>query len=948
MANPAKIFLVSLTLHFGVAPLCSAEKFSSEQLAFFEKKIRPVLAEQCHKCHSVTSEKLKADLYLDTLEGLLKGGDSGPALIPGDPEKSLLIEVIRYEDTDMEMPPKSKLPDAVIADFENWVKNGAAWPEEAPPTTGDNAIAFDLEKRKSEHWCWKPLAPAPRAPGFIDQLVGERLKKAKLRPAPHAEPSTLLRRLTFDLTGLPPTPQEIDEFKKAAASNLDTAVKSAVDRLLASPHFGERWGRYWLDLMRYAETHGHEFDYPIHNAHQYRDYVIRALNADVPYDLFVAEHIAGDLLPKPRLNPQNQTNESIIATGFWYLGEAVHAPTDVRLDEANRIDNMVDTFSKSFLGLSIACARCHDHKFDAISTADYYALTGFLQSTRRNEHKQDPGQKIATGISEIEKIAAAGNKESKNLAASSTSTSEIPNGLLLPTNSRWFTSGHAFGDSYLPALTWNPIQNTTTEHAVYDSSRYGEKLHGVLRTPTFEITSDRVHLYVKGNAKVQLIIDGYFMGGFNGLLFGGMRKDIKTGDKWQWITLSSKDIALKAGQNAYLEIIDNGGGSVSVMAVTNARDIPKVDQIFTPNPLAAKIQEQFGDKLTKLSSEAKELSKAIPNPTATILTVTDGTPENDYIHIRGSHKNLGKEVPRRFLTALGGEEIPPPSEASGRLELAEQVVSRTNPLTARVAANRIWHHLFGRGIVPTIDDFGPMGIPPSHPRLLDSLATALIENKWSQKDLIRQIVLSKTYRQSANSHPDLNRQYLADTDPENILLHKAPVRRLQAEAIRDSMLAISGRLDPKLYGNSISVHITSFMQGRGRPKSGPLDGAGRRSIYTSIRRNFLPPMMLAFDMPSPFSAVARRTVSNVPAQALTLMNDPFVLSEAKRWADSTANIEEDRNRIETMFQQAFARHPSQDELKTALAWIQTHPAERTAWQDFAHSLWNAKEFIFLN
>ncbi|MDB4752953.1 DUF1549 domain-containing protein [bacterium] len=712
MANPAKILLVSLLLHFGVAPLCAAEKFSNEQLAFFEKKIRPVLADKCHKCHSVTSKKLKADLYLDTREGLLKGGDSGPALFPGDPERSLLIEVIRYEDTDMEMPPKSKLPDAVIADFETWVKNGAAWPDEAAPTAGDNATAFDLEKRKSEHWSWKPLAAAPRAPGFIDQLVGERLKEAKLRPAPHAEPSTLLRRLTFDLTGLPPTPQEIDEFKKAAASNLDTAVKTTVDRLLASPHFGERWGRHWLDLMRYAETHGHEFDYPIHNAHQYRDYVIRALNADVPYDLFVAEHIAGDLLPKPRLNPQNQTNESIIATGFWYLGEAVHAPTDVRLDEANRIDNMVDTFSKSFLGLSIACARCHDHKFDAISTADYYALTGFLQSTRRNEHKQDPGQKIATGISEIEKIAAAGNKESNNLTVSSRLSSKLPDGLLLPTNSRWFTSGHAFGDSYLPALTWNPIQNTTTEHAVYDSSRYGDKLHGVLRTPTFEITGDRVHLYVKGNAKVQLIIDGYFMSGFNGLLFGGMRKDIKTGDKWQWITLSSKDIAQKAGQKAYLEIIDNGGGSVAVMAVTTARDVPKIDQIFPPNPVAAKIQEQFGDKLTKLSSKAKELSNAIPSPAATILSVTDGTPENDSVHIRGSHKNLGKEVPRRFLTALGGEEIPPPSEASGRLELAEQVVSRTNPLTARVAANRIWHHLFGRGIVPTID-----ALPSQAPRL---------------------------------------------------------------------------------------------------------------------------------------------------------------------------------------------------------------------------------------
>ena len=241
-----------------------------------------------------------------------------------------------------------------------------------------------------------------------------------------------------------------------------------------------------------------------------------------------------------------------------------------------------------------------------------------------------------------------------------------------------------------------------------------------------------------------------------------------------------------------------------------------------------------------------------------------------------------------------------------------------------------------------------MGIVPSHPKLLDSLTASFIEGKWSRKKLIRQIVLSKTYRQSATPHSDLSLSYLADTDPENILLHKAPVRRLQAEAIRDSMLAISGRLDPKLYGNSVPVHITSFMQGRGRPGSGPLDGAGRRSIYTSIRRNFLPPMMLAFDMPSPFSSVARRTVSNVPAQALTLMNDPFVVSESKRWANSTANIKDKKTRIKTMFLQASARRPSSEQLETTLAWIESHPSQKTAWQDFAHSIWNTKDFIFLN
>ena len=948
MAMFAKSLLRFLILSSGIQLISGAENFAPENLEFFEKKIRPVLVEHCYKCHSSDSKKLKASLYLDNRAGYLKGGDTGPAIVPGDPEKSLLIEVIRYTDTDMEMPPKSKLPDAVIADFETWVKTGAAWPAEKAFTAERKASTFDLAKRKAEHWSWKPLAPAPRTAGFIDNLIGEKLKEAKLRPAPHAETVTLLRRLTFDLTGLPPTVEEIKRFEKDVATDLESTIASTVNRLLDSPHFGERWGRHWLDLMRYAESHGHEFDYPIHNAHHYRDYVIRALNADVPYDQFVVEHIAGDLLPEPRLHPENQTNESIIATGFWYLGEATHSPTDVRGDEAIRIDNMIDTFSKSFLGLSVACARCHDHKFDAISTEDYYALTGYLQSTRRNEHKHDLGKKIARGIAEIEKIAANGNQNLKDSGTQVTPPANAPEGLLLPTNSNWFPSGHAFGDSSIPALTWIPVKNSITKHAVYDSGRYGEKLHGVLRTPTFTINGDRVHLYVKGTAQVRLTIDGHFMQVFNGLLFGGTRKNIKTDGKWQWVTLNSKDIAQKSGQKAYLEIIDSGPGAIEVKAVCTARDLPKIEETLPLNSDAQKTEKQIAGKLKDLSRAAQKISDAIPNPSATILSVTDGTPENDYVHIRGSHKNLGKEVPRRFLTALGGNAIAPPKNASGRLELAEQVVSRKNPLTARVAANRIWHHLFGRGIVPTVDDFGPMGIAPSNPKLLDSLAASLIEGKWSQKNLIRQIVLSKTYRQSATPHKDLSLSYLADTDPENILLHKAPVRRLQAEAIRDSMLAISGRLDPKLYGNSVPVYLNSFMQGRGRPKSGPLDGAGRRSIYTSIRRNFLPPMMLAFDMPSPFSSVARRTISNVPAQALTLMNDPFVVSESKRWADSTAKIKDTKTRIKTMFLQASARRPSPEQMKTTLAWIESHPSQKTAWEDFAHSVWNTKEFIFLN
>jgi hypothetical protein len=939
----------ALALLPGTAALAAETPFfPQEDLDFFERRIRPVLAEKCHSCHSVSAERLRAGLFLDTRDGLLKGGDNGPSIVPGEPGRSLLIELIHYRDPDMEMPPKTKLPDSVIADFETWIKNGAAWPAEPAPTAEGPNLAFDLEARRAEHWSWRPLSESATGPGFIDRLINAKLASADLQPALPADPLTLLRRLSFDLTGLPPTPGEIEQFQELTSQNPQSAIEKTVDRLLASPHFGERWARHWLDLMRYAESHGHEFDYPIHHATHYRNYVIRAFNADVPYHHLVAEHLAGDLLPAPRLNPDDQTNESIIATGFWYLGEAVHAPTDVRLDEADRIDNMVDTFSRSFLGLSVACARCHDHKFDAISTADYYALTGYLRSMRRHEHKQDPGNKIAAAVAEIRGIETAGNL---TLAASAPPAphAEPDDTLLLPSTSKWFPAGHAFGDAPVPTLGWLPLSNSVADFPRYDSGRYGEQLHGVLRTPNFKLTGKPIHVHVKGNgATARLIIDGYFMEPFNGLLFGGTRRDIETGDEWRWITFAGKNIFEKAGHTAYVEITDNGPGSVAVSALAQSEKPPDSNAIHPSNLQSAELQAKAADVLIDHSARAKTISESIPEPAATILAVADGTPENVRIHIRGSHKNLGEEIPRRFLTALGGEDIAPPATSSGRLELARQVVSNENPLTARVAANRIWHHLFGRGIVPTVDDFGPMGIAPSHSDLLDALATSLIANNWSQKHLIREIVLSRTYQQAAHPHPDLDPRFVADTDAENILLHKAPVRRLQAEAIRDAMLAISGRLEPQPYGDSVPVHLTQFMQGRGRPGSGPLDGDGRRSVYISIRRNFLPPMMLAFDMPSPFSTMGRRTVSNVPAQALTLMNDPFVIQESKRWAASTAAIQPAGNRIHRMFLQAFSRPPAPLELEAVLDFIQSHPDPGTAWNDLAHTLWNNKEFIFLN
>ena len=383
----------ALVLLFGGAAAAVGGDADPAGLEFFEKKVRPVLVEHCFKCHSTRAKKSRGGLLLDSRAGLLKGGDNGPALVPGNPDKSRLIEAIHYNNVDLRMPPKGKLPDAAVAALEAWVKQGAPWPrEDTPkPVVKDK---FDLQKRKQAHWAWQPVRPTqPPAvknrswpAAASDRFLLAKLEEKGIAPAPAADRRTLLRRLSFDLIGLPPTAAEVEAFLGDTAAD---ACEKIVDRLLASEHFGERWGRHWLDLVRYGETRGHEFDPNIPNAHHYRDYVLRAFNADVPYNQFVTEHLAGDLLAKPRLHPSEGFNESVLGTGFWFLGEEVHSPVDIRQDQADRFDNRLDVMTKTFLGLTVACARCHDHKFDAISTKDYYALFGFLESSSYRQVRFD-------------------------------------------------------------------------------------------------------------------------------------------------------------------------------------------------------------------------------------------------------------------------------------------------------------------------------------------------------------------------------------------------------------------------------------------------------------------------------------------------------------------------------------------------------------------------------
>jgi mono/diheme cytochrome c family protein len=875
--------------------------------AFFEAKVLPLLAQHCQQCHG--KDKHKGELRLDTRAGFAKGGETGPAVVPGDPAKSLLVQAVKY-DGDLKMPPKGKLPDADVAVLEAWVKGGAPWPAEKAVAEGGPKDAFDLHARAKAHWSFQPIR-RPTTPTTIDGFLRARLEPAGLTFAPPADPRALIRRVTFDLTGLPPTPEEIDAFARDADP---MAYEKLVDRLLASPAYGERWGRHWLDLARYAETHGHEFDFEIPDAWRYRDYVVRAFNADLPYDRFLTELIAGDLIERPRRNPDDGSNESLTATGFWWLGEAKHSPVDSRAEYADRVDNQIDAFGKAVLGLTLACARCHDHKFDPIATKDYYALFGVLASSRYHRADVSDPARTAALLDELPRGRPPVETPARQPGPwdeKATSFERFGPGW----RGRWDATGLAF----------RPEAGDGHPH----SGRESAKLAGALRSPTFVI--DRPYLVVraageKGRARV--VLNGLQL--IQNPIYGGLAQTIDSKDALRWHVY---DLRMWPGQPAYFEALDDGPGYVAVTEAYFADAPPPAARGTVPPPP--------NDERTK-AIEAK-----LPAPLYA-PTLREAAGRNERIAVRGNHKTPGAEAPRGFLEVFSAKPVA--STGSGRREVAAAVADPANPLVARVVVNRLWKHHFGEGIVRSPDDFGYQGQPPTHPELLDWLAAELVHPSdgavpWSLKRMHRLMVLSAAYRQSSRATPEQAAKAVT-ADPLNKLLHRQTVRRLEAEAIRDAMLAVSGRLDRTMGGPGVLPHLTEHQVGRGRPASGPLDGNGRRSVYLAVRRNFLNPMFVAFDYPTPFTAIGRRTVSNVPAQALVMLNNPFVIQQAELWArralaDPKRTPDE---RVTRMYLAAFGRAPSAEERATAAAFAGDDPK---AWAELAHALFNAKEFIFI-
>jgi hypothetical protein len=897
-----------LLLGRGVARADEPKEPTKEGLEFFERNIRPVLSDSCYKCHSVAAKekkKLKAKLYLDSWAGIAKGGESGdPAVVPGEPDKSLLIKAIRYkftgDDEDQNMPPKlkdgsgGKLPDETIQKFEEWVKMGAPYPKE-------KAQGPDAPVEKA-HWAFEvprePAVPqvkeAARVQGPIDAFVMSKLEEKGLTLNPPADKRTLIRRATLDLTGLPPTPAEVDGFLQ---DNAPDAFSKVVDRLLASPRYGERWGRHWLDVARYSDTKGYVFEedrrYPF--AYTYRDYVVNAFNTDLPYDQFLIQQIAADKLDL------GADKRPLAAMGFLTLGRRfLNQAPDI-------IDDRLDVICRGTMALTIGCARCHDHKFDPIPTKDYYSLYGVLDSS--TEPKELP--LLATPASTPASLAFEKELEAREAAVET------------------YKHDHAqaiLADARKPAAIAEYLIGAQT------AGREGGEAKDDLNH--YLLARYRTLLGTTG-AKDPVMGPWHAYAALPAAEFAARSQEVteklfnSTGQRPAFNPLLTAAFIGKPPASLG-DVAERYGSLLARVAGTDKRDDSDEESLrlalygehgplAVPAPEYTRLFKKDGHlQVTRLQKNVDAWIAESPDAPARAMVLTDSPDPHDApLHVRGSATNVGQTVPRHFLTALSHGGTPQPlTEGSGRLQLARAIASRDNPLTARVLVNRVWLYHFGKGIVRTPSDFGTRCDPPTHPELLDWLALRFMDSGWSIKKLHRQVLLSAAYQQSDDDNPAARA-----VDPDNLLLWRMNRQRLDFESTRDSLLAVAGTLDDRLGGRSGNL-------------ADPADA--RRTIYGTIDRQNLPSLFRAFDFASPDTTSPQRFTTTVPQQALYFMNSPFVIRQAKALAARPdVGPADPEARVRLLYRTLFARDATPEEISTGLQYVEaesTAPTSEPIWQ----------------
>jgi mono/diheme cytochrome c family protein len=903
---------------------------SAADLEFFEKQIRPIFVDHCLECHS--GSETNGGLSLDSREQMLKGGDLGSVLNLAHPSESLLLAAISYRNKELQMPPKNKLSDQQIALLAEWVTRGAPDPRK-PPNSGEESrksgpMGMSLEEGL-KFWSMQPVSPKAipqvknadwiRTP--IDAFLLHQLESHGLSPASQADKRTLIRRLSLDLVGIPPTPDEVEQF---AADSSSDAYANLVERLLASPQYGVRWGRHWLDVARYADSNGLDENLAYGNAWRYRDYVVHAMNSDKPYHRFVAEQIAGDLLPEA-----NQ--ETKIATGFLSLGAKVLAEPDMEKLVMDTIDEQVDSLGKAFLGMTFGCTRCHDHKFDPVTQRDYYALAAIFKSTRTFANQRFGAIKYWYEHGFPDPVEA---EKLKSVEAAIAAAKDKANQFKAQAMAKIRNQAQSQAADYLAAAarlslgaTLVEVANVAEPLGLHPRMLYHCRSH-VENQKNSDFYQAWHHLATNSEAVKQHYSD----------LFSRVKGALDAAKQPNPNATTLTDPEL---EKARQELVDPSGFLVVPPQPEFAFDASTLEEYY-----------RWMDEARVLESQSMDATEA--------MGVVDGATRPELpLHIRGSHLTLGEPVSRGFPAVMRGAFANTifPENQSGRLELANWLASTTNPLTARVMVNRVWGWHFGRPIVPSTENFGALGDRPSHPELLDWLAHSFMRNGWSIKQLHRVIVLSSAYQMSS-SHAETS--MTESVDPENAFLWKFPIRRLDAEQLRDSLLSVTGRLDESLGGKTVPLRNRQFVFDHTSIDHTRYDSL-RRTAYLPIIRNNVYSLLEQFDFPDPTMPTGRRNTTTVAPQSLMMLNSQLVLSSSRDLAVKlTTQTPDPQARIQRLYGIVFGRPPEPSDVERCLSFVEELTRSRLldatrvdpeatvdAWAMLVQSLMATNEFLYV-